>query len=137
MIRVYSKVEADLLLHAVNRLSDFIDDCRVDISSPRESLQLAAIDVAAATSYRPHIHLLQPRPPTVTQEAWIVITGVIEVSYYDIDGTFLEMVTIEPGDCSITFQGGHGYKIVRGPARVYETKTGPYLGQAADKQFIK
>ena len=39
-------------------------------------------------------------------------------------------------DISITFYGGHNYVSLEDDTRVYEYKTGPYMGQARDKEFI-
>ena len=36
----------------------------------------------------------------------------------------------------MTFQGGHTYEILEEDTIVYEYKTGPYKGQANDKEFI-
>jgi hypothetical protein len=40
---------------------------------------------------------------------------------------------IGPGDCSMTFQGGHNYLALEEDTVVYEYKTGPYYGHAMDK----
>jgi hypothetical protein len=37
----------------------------------------------------------------------------------------------------MTFRGGHNYYILEEDTIVYEYKTGPYLGQDLDKEFIK
>ena len=42
-----------------------------------------------------------------------------------------------PGDASFTLYGGHTYKILEQDTIVYEYKTGPYLGQTFDKEFIR
>ena len=34
------------------------------------------------------------------------------------------------------FDGGHTYEILVDDTVVYEYKTGPYMGQAKDKEFI-
>ena len=56
---------------------------------------------------------------------------------YDTDEVFLCEEIIFPGDCSITFEGGHTYEALEEDTIVYEYKTGPYTGQNNDKVFIK
>jgi hypothetical protein len=41
-----------------------------------------------------------------------------------------------PGDCSITFFGGHNYLSLEPDTCVVEAKSGPYFGQEKDKVFI-
>jgi hypothetical protein len=62
-----------------------------------------------------------------------VIQGRVLVSFYDTDGTLLTQKEIGPGDCSMTFQGGHNYLALEENTVVYEYKTGPYYGYAMDK----
>jgi hypothetical protein len=62
--------------------------------------------------------------------------GKIKVSLFDIDSSPLYETILEKGDCSITFRGGHGYECVEDNTVVYEFKTGPYMGQKKDKEWI-
>jgi len=55
---------------------------------------------------------------------------------FDIDGTLLVEEIIYPGDCSMTFEGGHNYEALEDNTVVYEYKTGPYTGVENDKVFI-
>jgi hypothetical protein len=73
---------------------------------------------------------------TIAQESWVVISGSVEVSFYDTDGSLLEKQVINSGDCSMTFEGGHTYTILEDDTVVYEYKTGPYYGIEHDKVFI-
>ena len=72
----------------------------------------------------------------IAQESWMVFSGVVEVSFFDTDGQLLEKQMLYPGDCSMTFEGGHTYLIMENNTVVYEYKTGPYQGQQLDKVFI-
>ena len=55
---------------------------------------------------------------------------------YDLDDTILYTGILEPGDCSVSYYGGHNYMSLEDNTTVYEFKTGPYLGQELDKVFI-
>ena len=126
------------LLHVTIRAEDF-PRARADISDPGEALQLAVIAAPSSTVYKPHRHFLKACPPAhVTQETWIVVRGSVAVDYYDTDGRSLGSAVLGPGDCTITYAGGHGYQILTDDARIYEVKSGPYSGSPErDKEYIR
>jgi hypothetical protein len=70
------------------------------------------------------------------QEAWIVISGSTKFTAYDEDGTFMSYHYLFPGDCVISFGGGHTYEILEDGSLVYEFKTGPYEGIEKDKEWL-
>jgi hypothetical protein len=59
------------------------------------------------------------------------------VFFYDLDDTIITREILLPGDISMTFKGGHNYRILEDNTLVYEYKTGPYLGIEYDKKFIE
>jgi len=136
MNKIYSKKDPNKLLHLVNRFEEITD--RTDIADNKEFLQLATLKMAKGKTFRPHKHIWKhtSRPTIIAQESWVVIKGSVLCWFYDIDGTFLEKVIINSGDCSMTFEGGHTYTILEDDTVVYEYKTGPYTGQVEDKVFI-
>lgn len=139
-IEIFSKVECGILLHVVLRASDFATGVRENVGAPAEALQVSMIGGRQGTSWRAHKHLPKPCPAEhVTQESWVVIAGGVEAVYYDLDDSELRRVALFAGDCSITYRGGHGYRVLPGSvgAHVYEFKTGPYFGQETDKVFVK
>ncbi len=125
------------LCHVVFRRSNHSMEGRIDISIPSEFLQLASITASGGTSFRAHIHLEREVSHTNfrAQESWVVMEGRVVVDYYDDYGHPLGSAELDAGDVSISFRGGHGYKIIERSV-IYEFKTGPYLGQASDKRFI-
>lgn len=134
MQEIQSKIN-NILLHAIYRMEDFKQE-RQDISCPHEFLQVAALKLPLDKTFKPHQHLAGIKETKITQEAWVVIRGKVEVYYYDMDGEFLELTRLNAGDVSITFYGGHNYLSLEEDTLVYEFKTGPYLGQEKDKVFI-
>ena len=121
------------LLHVVLRGND-IEHGRADVSAPREALQLSAIGAAKWTRYNRHRHIPKAAPAEhITQETWIVVRGRVAVDHYDLDGALIGSSTLEAGDCTITYEGGHGYLIMADDTRVYEVKSGPYGGKEKDK----
>lgn len=134
--------DTGLLLHEII-FPDKYDEAsqelgRVDFSDPEEFLQGAVIDIPSNHNFQAHIHLERERTfqNLRAQESWVVISGQVEVDYYAQSGQFLETHSLGPGDISISFRGGHGYRTLSSNARVYEFKSGPYEGQAIDKVFI-
>jgi len=72
---------------------------------------------------------------SIAQESWVIIRGQVEVTLYDLDDEVLSSYVLNPGDISITLYGGHSYRVLE-DTLAYEFKTGPYFGQALDKEFI-
>ena len=135
MIEIYSKVEPGVLLHRVIEPEDFKGE-RTDFSVPYEFLQVSGLNPDAGKNYRPHIHKPCRKVVTLTQESWGVISGQVAVTYYDLDKTTIGSAGLNEGCCSITYRGGHAYRILTNDTIVYEFKTGPYFGQEQDKEFI-
>lgn len=136
MYKVYSKKDPSKLLHLVHRITEIVD--RTNVADDNQFLQLATLRLNAGKTFKPHQHVWK-KPSyqnTIAQESWVIIQGSVEVSFYDIDGSLLEKVVINRGDCSMTFEGGHTYTILEDDTVVYEYKTGPYYGQEQDKVFI-
>jgi len=111
---------------------------RINLSPDSEFLQVATIRMGEGHTFKPHKHFWRQRPThkRIPQESWIVIAGTVKAILYDLNDTILKSVMLKPGDCSITFQGGHNYVAMEPGTIVYEVKTGPYEGQENDKRFI-
>ncbi len=136
MINIYSKVNSGQLLHTVYRMSD-LQGSREDFTHNKEYLQGAVIRFDTGKTFLTHRHIHCNRQTNITQEAWVIITGSVLIKYYDLDDAYLEEATIFPGDCTITFAGGHGFEGMSDNTFVYEFKTGPYFGKDADKVIIE
>jgi len=135
-MNIYSRINPTQVLHIINRKAD-IQPGRVDLVEPDEFIQVAALRQPNGKTFQPHRHIMQMRNEVyIPQESWVVITGLVQVILYDLDDTILHTDMLEPGDCSITLQGGHNYIFVAPDSIVYEFKTGPYKGQENDKTFI-
>jgi mannose-6-phosphate isomerase-like protein (cupin superfamily) len=132
-----SSIRRGNILHKIVRFDDFPEEGREDLSDNHAPLQVAMITAPPEKEFKAHRHLLKEQDTQArTQEAWVVIRGCVEVDYYDTDDKLLETHTLLPGDCSVTYAGGHAYRMTKHGAKVYEFKTGPYHGQTEDKVFI-
>lgn len=135
MEKVYSKINPDILLHIINRKRNIVKK-RCDISPENEFLQVSCFSLPKDKTFKPHFHVPLERHTTITQESWIIVQGKIKAILYDTDNTIIAEPILEQGDCSITFYGGHNYVSLEDNTLVYEYKTGPYMGQTKDKEFI-
>jgi hypothetical protein len=132
---VYSKFNNGQLLHLVFRLGEMAG--RKNLVNNSEFLQVAALEIGVGEFFNAHKHIKKSVnfPETIAQESWVVISGRILVTFYDLDDSILETKVLCPGDCSITLQGGHKYEAIENSV-VYEFKSGPYEGQLRDKLMI-
>jgi cupin fold WbuC family metalloprotein len=133
---IYSKVEKDTPLLVINRRSE-ISDVRTDICSENELLQISTKLLKKGTTFKPHKHNRLERVTETTHEAWIILEGSIEATFWDIDDTIILKTILSIGDCAIVFKAGHGFEVLEDNTILYEVKNGPYYGQLKDKTFIK
>ena len=140
MKKIYSKIEPDKLLHIIHKVDEFYtieDGHRRDLVGDDSFIQLSAMNMKKGHTYRPHQHIWKPgEEKCIAQESWVVIKGSVKVIMYDLDDKVISTPILYPGDCSMTFQGGHNYEILEEDTVVYEYKTGPYKGVENDKEFI-
>ena len=136
MIKIYSKVDPNVLCHMVLRKKEIVEE-RTDIISAENFLQLSTLNMPNGKTFRPHKHIWKPgEEQVIAQESWVVIQGNVKVFFFDTDGESLQEELLHPGDSSITLQGGHTYLSMEDETKVYEFKTGPYKGQKLDKVFL-
>ena len=132
MEKIYSKISPDILLHIINRKEDIIKE-RNDLAPQKEYLQVACFEMDKGKTFKPHKHIKQERLIEITQESWVVIEGAVKATLYDLDDSIIKEIILKPGDCSITFYGGHNYEAIEDRTIIYEYKTGPYQGVEKDK----
>ena len=136
MIQIYSKHIPGTLLHVVHHFNE-VKEGRVDFTPEDNFMQCAMIRRNAKDEFKPHKHLWKKgKKKVITQEAWVVLTGSVLITYYDFNSDILSTHCLTQYDMSITLQGGHSFKILENDTIVYEFKTGPYEGQVKDKEFI-
>lgn len=133
MKKIYSKLNTSVLLHQINKLEDIKEE-KHELSDPKEFLQIRAMNLKKDRTFTPHAHIWKSgEKKVITQESWIVITGKIEGIFYDTNNEVLAKEILSPGDCAITFQGGHNLTSLEEKTIMYEIKTGPYKGKDNDK----
>jgi cupin fold WbuC family metalloprotein len=133
---IKSKVNPDITLLAINSFEEITSD-RTDICDDARYLQISTKKLSKDTLFKPHKHLTLHRETDTTHEAWIVFSGSIEASFYDIDDSLLEVIILKRGDCAVVYEAGHSFKVLEENTILYEVKNGPYYGQEKDKRFLK
>ena len=124
-----SRVEKDTLLHQSIHIKKNSKPGRENISPTNQSLQVSYLNLENNKTFVPHKHIFFNRDMPIAQECWIVLSGKVEVIYYDLNDKLLDKVILKNGDCTITYRGGHNYVSLEDNTNSYEVKTGPYLGQ--------
>ena len=143
MKKIYSKQDPQKLLHIICRrdeleFSEKIEWGRVDVAPEDQFLQVAAIQMNAGKTFKPHRHIWKNgEERVIAQESWVVISGAVKATLYDLAATIIAEEQLKAGDLSMTFQGGHNYLATEPNTFVYEFKTGPYKGIENDKTFIE
>ncbi len=137
MIKIYSNIKKQKILHIVYKKNKKTFS-RVDIAPDDQFLQAADLKLGKNKTFKAHRHIWKktPKKKIIAQESWIVISGKVRFFAYDINGKFIKSFILNPGDLSMTFEGGHTYKSLSTKTRVIEYKTGPYMGVQKDKVFI-
>ncbi|MBX4211057.1 hypothetical protein KW783_03755 [Candidatus Parcubacteria bacterium] len=136
MKKIYSKIDSSLLLHQVSTLED-AKASRTDLADPKEFLQVSALNLKKGTIVNPHAHVARAGEKNVTvQEGWILLRGKAKCIFFDINNAPIGEEVLGPGDCSITFYGGHSLTILDEDTFFYEIKTGPYKGKEQDNKPI-
>ena len=90
---------------------------------------------AKGTRLKPHIHLPQDKIIKKNQEVLIILSGMLEVAFYD-EKTKIDSRILEGGDIIVFLDGGHGFDIIT-ETKLIEVKQGPYQGQEKDKKYLE
>ena len=136
MFKIYSKIKKKKLLHVFYRSKNKLS--RINLTPENEFLQASVIKFNDKKTVNSHRHLkhdiLKTKRPI--QESWILIKGKAKLSYFDVNKKFIKSFSMNPGDISITFYGGHKLEIKKKGSILYEYKTGPYKGNNKDLKYF-
>jgi len=80
-----------------------------------------------------HVHKDFERTAIRTQEAVYIKCGSMRVDLYSDQLEYLESFVMHEGDLAVFAYGGHGYEILEDGTKVIETKNGPFVDVATDK----
>ena len=132
--KIYSRLKPKVLLVSILDPSDHVG--RMDAAGADEILQVSVICLPQSKIIRPHKHKDIPRNTVGTQEAWVVISGLLQANIYDVDDSLIDTISLGPGMCMTLYNGGHNFEVISSDAVIYEIKNGPYYGAEFDSQPI-
>src|SRR5690348_5400977 len=123
MRQVKSRDELYALVISPDDFSDGINF----LSAEQWPFQLGLLVHGSGHSIAPHRHVAQPdRIVPQTQEFLLVVSGTMEVDFFDTDGRCFSTERLTSGEGLLHIQGGHGFRFLE-KTRVIELKQGPYL----------
>jgi hypothetical protein len=81
-----------------------------------------------------HVHRLQPREVSYTQETLFIRKGKVQVDFYKEDRSFLTSRELKTSDVVLLASGGHGFEFLE-ESEIIEVKQGPYTGDDDKVRF--
>tara|TARA_R100001086_G_scaffold245370_1_gene176190 strand:- start:124 stop:534 length:411 start_codon:yes stop_codon:yes gene_type:complete len=135
MENFFSKKAKNKLIFSILRLEQ-VTEKRIDICPEEEYMQVCGRIMEKGFTVAPHKHLQIHRETNLTQESWIIMSGKVKASFYDLDDSFLCDRIIEKGDVVVFYRGGHSLEVLEDNTIFYEFKNGPYFGVSNDKEKI-
>jgi cupin fold WbuC family metalloprotein len=127
--QIYSKVD-QLIVAAI--VSSPEKPGRINAASDNEILQVSSLHLLQGKEVKSHQHLPTSRSTIGTQEAWVVISGSIQTTVFDVDAQPIETLTLSAGQVMVLYRGGHNLVVTSPDAVIFEIKNGPYFGSHMD-----
>ena len=134
-MKIFSKIDNTVQICSIIK-KNYIKSGSQFYSNNNEYLQFISLKSNSDFIVKPHKHLLNHRKTSLTQEAWIIIKGKVQVIFHDIDNTKIYEDTLSAGDACILFSGAHSLKNLTKEVLLYEVKNGPYDENFVDMEKI-
>lgn len=100
-------------------------------------LQVGLMTLPSGHVIAAHTHLLRDGPKVQpTQEFLFVVSGKMEVDFFDEAGQYFRTEVLQQGSALFHIRGGHAFRFLE-PTRLIEVKSGPYLGREKDKVLLE
>ena len=122
---IFSKKNKKKLIACIFKFQEKLSN-RIDLSPPKELLQVGIIKIKKNYNLKKHLHTNILRTTKGTQETWIIMKGQIQATYFDLDKKKISQRILNKGDISILYNGGHSLKCLKKNSIIYEIKNGPY-----------
>ncbi len=136
METIYSRIYPKLVIARLITEQDF-DKNKIEISNTTEIIQGSIRILQKNDTVPAHFHIPVTRQTTGTAEVWVVFSGEIQATLYDLNDEQLAIFTISAGSILFLYKGGHSLKCLSQNANFFEVKSGPYLGSDKDKRNIQ
>lgn len=99
------------------------------------SQQLGYMKRESGYLIEPHMHNINPREVSLTNEVLFVKSGVLRVDFYNNNKVYFGSVRLKGGDVILLAAGGHGF-LIEEDSEIIEVKQGPYSGDADKTRFV-
>ncbi len=90
------------------------------------ALQLGLMVHSSGFVEIPHSHPEIPRDATQTQQAFVVLTGKIDIDFFDDSGNLIKTIHLSQFDAILIIQGIHRIRVIES-SRCVTVKQGPFL----------
>lgn len=101
-----------------------------------EPLQCSRMNYKKGKEFKAHKHIVNPRIIKRTQEAFLVITGKIQIKIYDDNKKPLGTLKAGPGEVILVYKGYHLVKVLE-DSICYEVKAGQFSSPTSEeKEFL-
>lgn len=90
------------------------------------ALQLGLMVHSSGFVEIPHSHPEIPRGATQTQQAFVVLTGKIDIDFFDDSGNLIKTIHLSQFDAILIIQGIHRIRVIES-SRCVTVKQGPFL----------
>ena len=104
------------------------------IGNEETYLQVGLMHRGSQDPVRAHKHNEITRMIPRTQEVLILLTGSMNISFFDLQDNPIETVNVVAGHICLLLQGGHGIDFLE-DSELIEVKQGPHIG-ASDRTLL-
>jgi len=113
---------------------DEISQSKEFLTEHYDEFQFGTFNLLRGEIIKKHIHKKQERIVTQTTEGIVVLTGSLEIDFFDEDEKFIEKITLNERDSVLILSGGHGIRVLD-DCKFIEFKQGPYIADIDKKYF--
>lgn len=125
------------VLYQADLKNEMVNDKTVWIGQSDQPLQASCMYYNNNKVFKTHRHILNPRLINRTQEAFIVIKGLLRVDIYLDKETLLGSLVASQGDIITVYSGFHKISILEDKTIAYEIKCGQFTTISDDKEFLE
>jgi len=130
-MRIYDKSNN---LISIYKRFDEISDSKEFLTEHDNDFQFGTFNLQRGEIIKKHIHNKQERKVSQTSEGIVVLSGSLEVDFFDENENFIEKIILNQGDSVLILSGGHGINVLD-DCKFIEFKQGPYIPDIDKKHF--
>lgn len=130
-MKIYDK--SNNLISIYKRYDEILDS-KEFLTEHDNEFQFGTFNLSQGEIIEKHIHYKQERIVSQTSEGIVVLSGSLEINFFDEDENFIEKIKLNQGDSVLIISGGHGINILD-DCKFIEFKQGPYIAEIDKKHF--